>query len=240
MSWTHGGSWHFGYNPLYATHLTGYSKNGGNESCSQPKCDENLMINFFLSFLHAHPIRLEPRTSLSLILQGEEMLFAVKLIGTLWLLLFFLMRLKWSPALYEIPVVLVWRSIHSQINALCMYACMLSSVLVKMINFVINHADRDDLSTDPIKQVPFFRHFSFTSAYYLIFSVLYSVCFFILKWWRIWLCAQNVDWRERLALQNVKSLFTKKASACWWRFYWVIHVSVNISSGSLLVLEFLL
>lgn len=240
MSWTHGGWWHFGYNPLYATHLSGYSKNRGIETCSQPKCDENLMINFFFSFLHTHPMRVEPRTSLSLILQGEEMLFAVKLIGTLWLLLFFLMRLKWSPVLYEIPVVLLWRLIHSQINALCMYTCMLSSVSVKMINIVINHADRDDLSTDPIKQVPFFGHLSFSSAYYLIFSVLYSGCFFILKWWRIWLCVQNVDWRERLALQNVKSLFTKEASACWWRFYWVIHVSVNISSGSLLVSEFFL
>ena len=75
----------------------------------------------------------------------------------------------------------MWRSIHSQINALCMYACVLSSVFVKMINIVINHADRDDLSTDPIKQVPFFRHLSFSLAYFLIFSVLYSVCFFILK-----------------------------------------------------------
>lgn len=50
------------------------------------------------------------------------------------------------------------------------------AVLVPFIFFVrrgLHATDRDDLSTDPIKQ--------------------------------------NVDWRERLALQNVKSLFTKKA-----------------------------
>ncbi|KAL0002608.1 hypothetical protein SO802_016389 [Lithocarpus litseifolius] len=50
------------------------------------------------------------------------------------------------------------------------------AVLVPFIFFVrrgLHATDRDDLSTDPVKQ--------------------------------------NVDWRERLALQNVKSLFTKKA-----------------------------